>query len=372
MTERPLERVLIWDRMDANRRASLIFTFVFAIVMLPAVVYLGQYLMVWVAITVGSADDFLWETDFALALALTAAVSFVILAALAYAQYVFAAGLVLRLSGARPVARDGEPQFVRTVENLCIGAGLPQPRLYVSEEPAANAFSTGLNPESSSLVVTRGLLDRLDRRELEGVLAHELAQIANGDTRLGTVLAAGVALLRLPLAIVVGVIRLLFRIHPVVGVVAMLYLGLPLLSALPLSVVLAADLLRDDTLTGVLIIVAMMLPVYAFVPAPLLAELFRALALRGREHLADADALLLTRHPEGLARALAKIGDPEASALPVAAAVAHLYVVDPLPGALPWQRLFATHPPVGGRIARLAAMAGVSLSAIEASGEPAP
>src|SRR3989337_2560925 len=119
------ERVLIWDRIDTNRRSSRLLVLAFAVVLLPVA---------------------------------------------AYVLLRFASAIVVRLSGARPVTRAEEPELWRTVENLCIGAGLPQPRLHVVESGAANAFATGLDPERASLVVTRGLMGLLDRREIEAVL----------------------------------------------------------------------------------------------------------------------------------------------------------------------------------------------------------
>src|SRR3990172_10971178 len=332
------ERVLIWDRIDTNRRSSRLLVLAFAVVLLPVAAYLAMYLMLWVAMVLGVmaagiglaevfSEDDAWLAGFA---AVDAVISVLILLAVAYLLFRFASAIVLRLSGARPVTRAEEPELWRTAENLCIGAGLPQPWLHVVESGAVNAFATGLDPARASLVVTRGLLGLLDRRELEGVLAHELAQIANYDTRLGTLLAVGVALLRLPLGIVIAIFRFLFRIHWAVGWGLLLYLGLPVLATIPFGISVADDFLEEDTLAGVLFISAMVLPFYVFVGAPLIAYLIRVAVLRQREFLADADAVLLTRYPEGLARALAKMGSAGSEGLRVAAATAHLYVVDPL------------------------------------------
>jgi heat shock protein HtpX len=369
MTEPPPERVLVWDRVDANRRATKLLLAAFAVVLLPVAAYLAMYLMLWVAMVLGAlivasdlgdvfaaSDDDDWMAAFG---AVDAAISVLILVLVAYLQFRFGSAIVLRLARARPVSRDEEPQLGRTVENLCIGAGLPQPRLHIVESPAANAFSTGLDRQSSSLVVTRGLLGLLDRRELEGVLAHELAQIGNGDTRLSTVLAAGVALLRLPMAIVVAIFRFFFRIHWVIGWGLLLYLGLPLLATIPFGISVADDFLEEDLLTGIIFLSAMVLPFYIFLVAPLLAHLIRRAVMRQREYLADADAVLLTRHPEALARALVKMSTASNRPVAVSAATAHLYVVDPLPQDAPWwDTLFPSHPPLDRRVALLAGMGG--------------
>jgi heat shock protein HtpX len=361
------ERVLVWDRIDANRRNSRLLLFAFAAVLLPVVAYLAMYLMMWVAMVLGVlavgagladvfSEDEAFLTGFA---AVDAALSVLILLVVAYLLFRFASAIVLRLAGARPVTRDEEPELWRTVENLCIGAGLPQPRLYVVESGAANAFATGLDPARASLVVTRGLLGLLDRRELEGVVAHELAQIANYDTRLGTLLAVGVALLRLPLGIVIAIFRFLFRIHWAVGWGLLLYLGLPMLATIPLGISLVDDFMREDVLAGVLFISAMVLPFYVFLAAPAIAYLLRTAVLRQHEYLADADAALLTRYPEGLARALAKMGAARGEGMRVGAATSHLYVVDPLPSdSILWDRMFSAHPPLDQRIAAVVAMGG--------------
>src|SRR3990170_1462890 len=175
------QRVLIWDRIDANRRSSRLLVLAFAAVLLPVVAYLAMYLMVWVAMALGLiavgfglADAVSGDSGFAVFAAVDAALSVLILLAVAYLLFRFASAIVLRLAGGRPVTQAEEPDLWRTVENLCIGAGLRQPRLYVVESGAANPFATGLDPARASLVVTRGLMDLLDRRELEGVVAHEL------------------------------------------------------------------------------------------------------------------------------------------------------------------------------------------------------
>src|SRR3972149_672795 len=272
MTQVPQERVLVYDRIDANRRSTWRLLAVCALVLLPVGAYLATYLVLWVALILGIAiasfgiaDVFSADEDFIIAFGVVdAAISILILLAAAYLQFRFAAAVVLRLAGARPVGWHDEAEFSQAVENLCIGAWLPQPRLYVVETPAANAFSAGMEPKSASLAVTRGLMNLLDRQELEGVLAHELGQIGNYDTRLATVLAAGVGLLRLPLTMVVGFFRFLFRIHWALGWGLLLYLGLPVLAAIPFGIYVAADFLKEDPLVGLLFISSMALPFYLF------------------------------------------------------------------------------------------------------------
>ena len=361
------QRVLIYDRIDANWRSTTRLLAVFAVVFLPVAAYLAMYLMLWVALVLGivvsgvGLGDVLAGDEGSLIVfgVVDAAISVLILVGVAYLQFRYATALVLRFARARPLGADEEPELRRTVENLCIGAGLPQPRLYIVESSAPNAFAAGLDPDHASLAVTRGLLALLDRRELEGVIAHELSHIGNGDTRLSTVLVAGVALLRLPFVIVAGIIRFLFRIHWALGWGLLLYLGLPILATIPFGISVVDDFWDEDPVAGVMLIASMVLPVYIFAGAPLIAHFLRVAVMRQREYLADADASLLTRSPEWLARALAKIAAAGQGQSRVGGAAAHLYIVDPFPEDAPWwDRLFSTHPPVEERIALLGGMGG--------------
>jgi heat shock protein HtpX len=251
---------------------------------------------------------------------------------------------VLALSGARP-ADTNEAECKRLLENLAIGAGLPAPRLYVIESSSPNAFAAGTDPQHSVVVVTRGLLQLMDHQELEGVLAHELSHIANHDTRLNTIVASIALFLRLP------------------------YL-------------LRRRQRREAGASGewnpfyrrfrMYRLVLSPLYLYIFFIAPAMASVIRAAISRGREYLADADAALLTRYPEGLMRALAKIrgaGSALTAANPV---VSHFYFGDPKPAGFHIGifsgNLLATHPPIERRIVRLMEFnGGVPASVIEAA-----
>ena len=251
---------------------------------------------------------------------------------------------VLALTGARP-ADTPEAECKRLLENLSIGAGLPTPRLYVIESSSPNAFAAGTDPSHSVVVVTRGLLQLMDQRELEGVLAHELSHIANQDTRLYTIVASIALFLRLP------------------------YL-------------LRKQQRREAGGAGewnpfyrrfqMYRLVLSPLYLYIFFIAPVMASVIRAAISRGREFLADADAALLTRYPEGLMRALAKIrgaGSALTAANPV---VSHFYFGDPAPAGfgigLLSGKLLATHPPIDQRVVRLMEFnGGVSATTIEAA-----
>ena len=249
---------------------------------------------------------------------------------------------VLALTGARP-ADAPEAECKRLLENLSIGAGLPTPRLYVIESSSPNAFAAGTDPRHSVVVVTRGLLLLMDQRELEGVLAHELSHIANQDTRLNTIVASIALFLRLPYLLRKRQRREAGQRQEWNPFYRRFQMYRLVLSPLYL---------------------------YIFFIAPAMASVIRAAISRSREYLADADAALLTRFPEGLMRALAKIrgaGSALTAANPV---VSHFYFGDPAPPSFNFGifsgNLLATHPPIDQRILKLAEFhGGVPASVIE-------
>jgi heat shock protein HtpX len=235
--------------------------------------------------------------------------------------------IVMAISKARPVTREEFPHLYHTAEGLAIAAGLPTPKMYVIEDSAPNAFATGRNPEHAAIAVTTGLINKLDRVELEGVIGHEMSHIADYDTLLMTITVV------------------------LVGTVA-------LVSDWMLRSFLWGGRRRSRSSGGgqagmILMLVALVLAILS----PIIAQLIRLAISRRREFLADANAARLTRYPEGLASALEKISaDPEP--LEVAnKATAHLYIENPLKehkGGM--NRLFSTHPPVLERVEALRAM----------------
>lgn len=236
-------------------------------------------------------------------------------------SYWYSDKLVLRMTGARPVTKDEAPELYRIVENLSITAGLPMPKVYVVDDPAPNAFATGRDPEHAVVAATTGLLQILDKNELEGVMAHEMAHVGNRDMLVMTVavvLAGFVAILAdfFSRALFWGGDR---DRHPL-----FLVLGL----------------------VGIIL-------------APIAAQLLQMAISRKREYLADASAALLTRYPEGLASALEKIAGAHQPMRRASHATAHLFIADPFAagGARSIGQkingLFATHPPVNDRIRRL-------------------
>lgn len=240
-------------------------------------------------------------------------------------SYWYSDKIVLGLTRAHPVTRESARELYNVVENLCIAAGLPVPKIYIIDEPAPNAFATGRNPEHAVVAVTTGILERLNRSELEGVIAHELSHIGNRDMLVSTVAV-----------ILVGFISLISDMF----LRSMYWRGM-------------GGRRGRGNAGGILILIGIALAILS----PIIARLMRLAISRKREFLADASGALLTRYPDGLANALTKISkDP--TPLPVATnTTAHLWFDDPFdkPGQkISWlTKLFLTHPPVEERIKAL-------------------
>lgn len=249
------------------------------------------------------------------------AVAFAVMMSLG--SYWFSDKIVVSLAGAKPIEKKDDPELYRLVENLCITAGLPMPRLYLVDSQAMNAFATGRNPDNAVVAVTRGLREKLNRTELEGVLAHELSHIGNRDMKVATIAA-----------VLAGVIVIMVDM-----VWRMMFWG---------------GMGRDRRQGGsVLILIA---AVVAIVLAPLAATLLRMAVSRQREFLADSSGALLTRYPEGLASALEKIASHPVGMRKGSDAIAHLWIDEPEKqkrGKSFFTRMFMTHPPVEERVLRL-------------------
>jgi heat shock protein HtpX len=246
---------------------------------------------------------------------------------MSFASYWWSDSIILTISGARLASREEFFDFYTVTENLCIGERLPMPRLYVIEDTAMNAFATGRDPEHGVVCATTGLLGRLNRAELEGVIAHELSHIKNYD------------------------IRLMSIVTILVGVVA-------LLSDWFLRISYWGGNRRDNNREGgqlqmIMFVVGMVMALVS----PLIATLIKLAISRRREYLADASGVEMTKNPEGLARALEKISHDHEPLEAANKATAHLYFSDPLKnvhGAVGmFATLFQTHPPVKERIAAL-------------------
>jgi heat shock protein HtpX len=248
---------------------------------------------------------------------------------LAYAivGYFISARVALALSGAKTISKADAPELYRIVENIAITAGLPTPKVYVMDDPAPNAFATGRDPQHASVAVTTGLLERMNEPELQGVIAHELSHVGNYDTRL-------------------------------MAIVMILVTIVTILSNFFLRFTFWGGGRRDDRDNGgnsVFLLIGLVLALVA----PIVATIMQLAVSRRREYLADASGALLTRYPEGLASALAKIARYDQPMEHANTATAHLYFSNPLAGGRTTQflsNLFSTHPPIEDRIKRLQAM----------------
>jgi len=237
--------------------------------------------------------------------------------------------LVLAQSQAKALPADAEPQLRNIVETLAIGLGIEPPKIYVIDDTAPNAFATGRDPKHASIAVTTGLLEKLDRTELEGVIAHELSHVVNRD------------------------IRVMLLVTVLVGTIALISDGL--LRSMQFGGGRRRGRDGGGGGAGIIAIVAIVLAILT----PIIASLIQLAVSRQREYLADASGALLTRYPPGLASALRKIAaDPEP--LEVAnKATASLYIANPLKDRPTFMDgLFNTHPPIAERVKRLEAMAG--------------
>jgi len=233
--------------------------------------------------------------------------------------------VALASAGAKPIEKKDHPDLYNLVENLAIGAGLPTPKIYVMQDPSANAFATGRDPEHASIAVTTGLLQIMTRQELEGVLAHELSHIKNYDIRVMTIVV-----------ILVGIILLLSDI-------------------LLRSVIFGK---RDNEQGNQAAIVLFVIGIALAILSPLFAQLIKLAVSRSREYLADASGALLTRYPEGLAKALEKIAQHDRPLQKANHATAHLFLANPFDPHVTkrFEHWFSTHPPIEKRIEKLREM----------------
>lgn len=351
-------RVPVFDRIDANRRHTIILSGISGVALIPVVAWFSSYLAFWVAMSLPGLME-IWKesgTGIRVYIGLSGVIALAILAVALYLQYRYADRLALRMARARPLGRDQEKKLWDALEGLCIGTGLPLPKVYVVETETPNAFSVGMVPERSSLVVTRGLLSLLSPRELEGVLAHEISHIGNHDIRLNTTVTAMGTVLSLPFRLLAAPFRFLFHVHWLLGAGALL-VCVRMMTLLPdLSDLRAFDDMDPTGHVRAIMLVQMAVVFYALFVAPLIGLLLPVAVSRQRELLADANGALLTRDPHSLAQALSKITGTGKGPMKGSRAMAHLYIAEP-PGAVRWwSELFSAHPPVGERIALLAGM----------------
>src|SRR4051794_31136800 len=316
MHQQPVQN--FYQQIAANRRQSLFLVFILTAL-------LGIF-----GFVIGLALSGVWPG------AVTALATAVLISALlASLSYFSGDSLVLTASAAREVNPTSAPQLMNVIQELAIAADIPMPRVYVINDTAPNAFATGRDPQHASIAITEGLLQKLDREELQGVLGHELSHVRNYDTRF-----------ELLVATLVGSIALLSDF----------FLRFTFWGGMSGG---RRGRSSNDSGGGAIVIVMFAIGLILAIIAPIIGGLVQLAVSRQREYLADASSVELTRNPYGLERALAKIaGDREV--LEVAnRATQHLYFVNPIKK---WEErssgLMQTHPPIGDRINRLRALTG--------------
>ncbi|MCX8197692.1 MAG: M48 family metalloprotease [Candidatus Micrarchaeota archaeon] len=292
-----MQRLSFYDEISANKRNSyilvfLVFVFAFAAAYVFSLVLFGESL-------------------FGLLFTFVASSAYI------YFTYSNADKILLGFSGAREAKKEEFPYLVNVVEGLSIAAGIPTPKIYVIDDPAMNAFATGLSPQKASVAFTTGLLSNLNRAELEGVAAHEISHIKNYDSRLATLMVV------------------------MVGLIA-------ILSDVGLRMMFRSRNLRSGKGGGAFILLGLVV----LILAPFIAQIVRLALSRRREYLADATAAQLTRYPEGLASALEKIKKVGSAVKNASDASAPIYFANPISVG----QLFSTHPPIDERIRRLRSM----------------
>lgn len=297
----------VYEQVDRNKRRSTIIVILFVVL----ITFFGWFLAMFLGYGLEMIGLALIFAGF-----------------LSFAGYWWSDKIILTISGARPADRRRDFNFFTVAENLAMAAQIPQPKLYVIKDSAPNAFATGRDPQHAVVCVTTGLLKKLDRTELEGVVAHELSHIRNYDIRLMSLVT-----------ILVGMITLL----------ADWFLRGTMIRSRSKSK-------QAGNLGAILFIVGFIL----ILLSPIIARLIRLALSRQREFLADASAVKLTRQPDGLARALEKISADREPLEAANKATAHLYITNPLKNRhdkIGWfAGLFNTHPPVKERIQALGAM----------------
>ncbi|QQD76877.1 M48 family metalloprotease [Curtobacterium sp. YC1] len=293
----------MYSAIARNKRNTVLIVLVFLLI-IGALGFLGGYLAGNVSIGV---------------IALVVALGYAVL------QYFSAARQATAIAGGVEIDRVSEPRLWRTVENLAISTGMPMPRVFVIPDPSPNAFATGRDPEHAVVAATTGLLELMDDQELQGVMAHELGHVRNYDIRVST---------------------MVFGLVVAVGLIADVLLRISFFGGRG----------RGSDNGGGANPVLLVAGIVAVLVAPIAAAGVQAAVSRQREYLADATGAMTTRYPEGLARALEKLGAHGRPMQTQNSSMAHLWIADPMrPGVM--DRLFSTHPPLPDRIARLRASA---------------
>lgn len=306
----------IYEATAANKRKSAVVIVGFIAFVTLAVYFISQAFGIYYGYEPGGLG--------------VAGLALIISGLMSLGSYWFSDKIVLTISGAKPAKRNEYFDFYTVAENLAIAAGLPKPKLYVIEDTAPNAFATGRDPKHAVICATTGLLDKLTRTELEGVIGHELSHVKNYDTRLMSIVAV------------------------LVGLVALL--GDWLLRARWFG---GGRRDREENATAAIFLVV---GIFFAIASPIIAQIIQLAISRRREFLADTSSVAITRQPNGLISALKKISSDTEALEAANKATAHMYIINPFKGkkdprALSWMaNLFNTHPPVSERIRQLQSM----------------
>lgn len=308
----------IYETAASNKRKSAITIVVFVVFVTASVYFISRAMGAYFGFEPGGLG--------------LVGIAFIISGLMSLGSYYFSDKIVLTISGARPADRKKEFNFYTTAENLAISRGLPKPRLYIIEDTAPNAFATGRSPEHAVICATTGLLQKLTRTELEGVLAHEMSHIKNYDTRLMSIVSV------------------------LVGMVALL--GDWLLRARWYGG-RNRDRSGENQMGAIILVIGIIFAILS----PIIAQLIQLIISRRREFMADAGSVEITRQPGGLISALEKISSDREPLEAANKATAHLYIVNPFKARDSrrvvniFASLFNTHPPIGERIKALQKMA---------------
>lgn len=264
----------------------------------------------------GALAGYLYDDYFITGIVLFVAIIYALI------EYFAASRMAISMAGGREIKKQDNPTLWNVVENLAIANGQPMPRVFIIDDPSPNAFATGRNPQHSYVAATTGLLQLMDKRELTGVMAHEMSHVKNYDIRISMIV---------------------FGLVSAVAFISDFFMRMAWFGG---------DSDDDDNGSAMLIF-----GLVAAILAPIVAGLVQLAVSRQREYLADSSAALLTRDPEGLAMALRKL---QANSRPMRrqnTAMAHLYINNPLRSGF-FSRIFSTHPPIEDRIARLQKIGG--------------
>jgi len=304
----------LYEAQAANRRKSALIMALFILFVTVSVYVISQAMGVYFGYEPGGLG--------------VAGLALIISGLITFVSYYASDKIVLSISGARPADRKRDYNFYTVAENLSLAAGIPKPKLYVIEDSAPNAFATGRDPKHAVVCATSGLLNKLTRTELEGVVAHELSHVKNYDTRLMSIVA-----------VLVGMVALL----------ADIFLRTSFRGG------------RSDRRGSQAAAIFLLLGIIFAILSPIISRLIQLAVSRRREFFADSSSVAITRQPSGLISALKKIAADHEPLEAANKATAHLYIVNPFKekghGAVDWfAGLFNTHPPVSERIAALTKM----------------